>query len=81
MQKRLETKSSKYDYGSLMHQFIDIRNSLNPLIEKKETLEKFISQVNKHEINEINAKDFNQKIEQLNYKIKERTTRHESEMS
>ena len=42
-----------------MLQFLDIKNSLQPLIEKKETLDKFISQVNKHEINEINAKDFN----------------------
>ena len=28
----------------------------------------------------INAKDINQKIEQLNYRIKERNSAHESEM-
>ena len=80
VQKRLDAKSSKYDYGSLMHQFIDIRSSLNPLIEKKSTLEKFIHQVNKQEMNEINAKDFTQKIEQLNFKIKDTDTRRETEM-
>ena len=42
VQKRLDTKSSKIDYGSLHYQFIDIRNSLLPLIDKKSTLEKFI---------------------------------------
>ena len=36
--------------------------------------------MNKYEINEINAKDINQKIEQLNYRIKERNSAHESEM-
>ena len=59
VQKRLDAKCTKYDYGAIMLQFLDIKNSLQPLIEKKETLDKFISQVNKHEINEINAKDFN----------------------
>ena len=47
VQKRLDTKSSKFDYGSLNHQILDFKLSLNPLIEKKFTLKKFIEQVNK----------------------------------
>ena len=51
--------SSKYDYGTLFKEILDFKISLNPLIEKKYTLKKFIDQVNKSEINDINAKDFN----------------------
>ena len=59
VKERLESKCTKYDYGALMLQFVDIKTSLQPLIEKKSTLEKFIEQVNKHAINVTNAKDFN----------------------
>ena len=64
MQERLDKKASVYRYGETMREFADIKLSLNPLIDKKSTLERFIAQVNKAEINELNAKDFNMKIEQ-----------------
>ena len=41
--KRLEGKSSWYHFGDVMHEFAGIKVSLSPLIEKKATLERFIS--------------------------------------
>ena len=80
MQERLEKKASVYRYGETMREFADIRLSLNPLIDKKSTLERFIGQVNKAEINELNAKDFNMKIEQMNFRIKDAAAKHEQEV-
>ena len=71
VQDRLNEKASKNDYGSLFKEIAEFRLSLWPLISKRHTLEKFIKQVNTQELNETNARDFNQKIEQLNFKIKE----------
>ena len=56
---RLDKKSSAYDYGTLFKEIADFRLSLGPLIEKSYTLKKFIDQVTKYEINELNEKDFN----------------------
>ena len=73
VEERLSKKASSYDYGNLYRDVLDLRLSLNPLIERKHTLEKFIAQVVKAEINEVNAKELNQKLEQVNFRITELT--------
>ena len=42
VQKRLDTKSPKTDYGNLNKQILQFSIDLNPLIEKGHTLKKFI---------------------------------------
>ena len=42
VQKRLDTKSPKTDYGNLYKQILQFNIDLNPLIEKGHTLKKFI---------------------------------------
>lgn len=43
VEKRIEKKASWYHFGDLMREFADVKLSLAPLIEKKVTLERFIS--------------------------------------
>ncbi len=47
MQAELKLKSSVYNYANLYQEINDFRLGLMPLIEKKHTLERFISQINK----------------------------------
>jgi len=69
--ERLEFKSNKYDYGEVKRQIAGLLTSLNPLLQghKQFTLEKFIEQVNKMEINELNAREFDRQISVLKSSI------------
>ena len=73
VQKHLETKSSKYDYGSLFKEIAGFKVSLAPLISNEHTLKAFVDQVVKKESIEINTKDYNQKIDLIKSHIKELT--------
>ena len=57
----------------------DLKCMLAPLIEKKPFLYRFVEKVDKMEIHEVNTKEFNMKVEQLNFKFKDVTTTHEIE--
>lgn len=80
VEDRLKMKSSKYDYGTLFKEIADFRLGLNPLIERKHILEKFIEQVLKQEIKEGNAKDFYQKLEQMSSRIKDLASAQDKEL-
>ena len=80
VKKRLEFKSSKHDYGSLFKEIAGLKHSMAPLIDKSPFLYRFVEQVNKMEILELNAKEFNQRVEQLNYKLRDLSSSHEIEV-
>ena len=80
VQRRLDLKSSKLDYGTIFKDLAELKVSLSPLTDKAVFLPKFVYQVNKMEIHELNSKEFNQKVEQLNYKLRDLSSSHEIEI-
>ena len=79
--ERLGKKASAMDYGTIYKDIQDFRLSLGPLIERGWMLRKFIQQVMTFEINEVNTKDFYQRIEKLNSKIKDLHDDYDKELA
>jgi hypothetical protein len=80
VQKRLDMKSSKYDYGSVFKEIAGLKVSLAPLISNEHTLKAFIDQVIKRESFEINTKDLNNRIDQVKCQIKDLAEKQNKEI-